>query len=175
MEILDVFDINGNFVGKKSREFCHGKNPGVYHKPVWIWVINDNKEILIQKRANNLKENSDKWDAAVAGHALAGENSLDACVRETKEEIGINTKKEDFKFIAQWINKKGWELAQIYLLTLNISKDEMELQKEEVAEIKWVTFEEFSNLLYSNKFAKFPKGYKKWIIETLMKYLNKNL
>lgn len=175
MEMLDVFDIQGNFIGVKSRDFCHSDNPGFYHKPVWIWIKNDKGELLIQKRAKGLKENPNKWDAPVAGHTLAGESALEACIRETKEEIGINTKKEDFKFIAQWINKKGWELAQIYLLTLNISKDEMKLQKEEVAEIKWVTFEEFSNLLYSNKFAKFPKGYKKWIIETLMKYLNKNL
>lgn len=36
MEMLDVFDKFGNYVGVKFREFCHSKNSGVYHKPIWI-------------------------------------------------------------------------------------------------------------------------------------------
>ena len=39
-EMLDTFDIKGNFLGIKTRSFCHSENPQVYHKPVWIWIIN---------------------------------------------------------------------------------------------------------------------------------------
>lgn len=45
-EMLDTFDINGNFIGVKPRSYCHSKNPGVYHKPVWIWIINSNGLIM---------------------------------------------------------------------------------------------------------------------------------
>ena len=39
-EMFDVFDINGNYLGVKTKSFCHSENPGVYHKPVWIWIKN---------------------------------------------------------------------------------------------------------------------------------------
>jgi len=50
-EIFDVYTRNGKYLGTKPKSFCHSENPGVYHKPVWIWIINDNKEVLVQKRA----------------------------------------------------------------------------------------------------------------------------
>ena len=40
-EMLDTFDINGKFLGAKPRSFCHSENPGVYHKPVWIWIVSE--------------------------------------------------------------------------------------------------------------------------------------
>lgn len=133
-EMLDVFDINGNQLGVKSRSFCHSENPGVYHKPVWIWIINSKKEILIQKRALTKKNHPGLWDMPVAGHVDAGESCLSACVRETKEEIGIDTDKNDFKFLKEWVCKPSWELAQIYLLKLDVKAEDMTLQKEEVDE-----------------------------------------
>lgn len=39
-EIFDVYDENGKFLGTRTRSFCHSENPGVYHKPVWIWIVN---------------------------------------------------------------------------------------------------------------------------------------
>ena len=45
--MLDTFDIYGNFIGVKSRSL------GVYHKPVWIWIINSKGEILVQKMSEN--------------------------------------------------------------------------------------------------------------------------
>ena len=50
-EIFDVYTRDGKYLGTESKSFCHSENPGVYHKPVWIWIINDNKEVLVQKRA----------------------------------------------------------------------------------------------------------------------------
>ncbi len=97
-EMLDVFDINGNYLGVKSRTFCHSCNPGVYHKPVWIWIINSKGEILVQKRAKMKKNNPHKYDMPVAVHVDAGETSISGCVRETYEELGIKTKEEDYIF-----------------------------------------------------------------------------
>lgn len=167
MEMLDVYDENGKYIGVRSREFCHSENPGVYHKPVWVWVVNGKGEILLQKRAKHLKENANKWDAGVAGHTKAGETFIEACIREAKEEIGIETTEKDFIFIREWLKKEGWEFAQIYLLILNIPTSEMTLQENEVSKIKWVKFNKFVKLLYSNKFAKFTKEYQDWVVEML--------
>lgn len=166
-ELLDTYDINGNFVGVKTRAFCHSKNPGVYHKPVWIFIKNDNNEILVQKRAKYKKENAGKWDMPSAGHVSAGETSLQACVRETEEELGLKFNENDFVFLTQWLAQQSWELAQIYLLKTNATIDEMTLQQEEVEEVKWLSYDNFIKLLYSSDFCDFPINYKDWIAKVL--------
>ncbi len=50
-EILDIFTKDGKFLGTKTRKECHSTNPGFYHKPVWIWIVNDKKDVLIQKKS----------------------------------------------------------------------------------------------------------------------------
>ena len=170
-EMLDTFDINGKFLGVKPRSFCHGENPGVFHKPVWIWIINSRGEILVQKRALTKKKSPGKWDMPSAGHIDAGESCLQGCVRETTEELGINVKKEDFIFLKEFVNQRGWELVQVYLLKKNINIADVKLQKEEVECIKWLNYEEFVELLYSEDFCNHAQEYKDWAAETLKKYI----
>ena len=142
-EMLDTFDINGNFLGVKTRSFCHSENPSCYHKPVWIWIVNDAGRILVQKRAKTKKKSPGKWDMPSAGHIDAGETCLQGCVRETKEELGIDTKESDFIFLREWVNQRGWELAQIYLLRCNVKEEDFVLQEDEVECVKWLDYEDF--------------------------------
>ncbi len=166
-ELMDTYDINGNFVGVNTRSFCHGKNPGVYHKPVWVFIKNDQNEILVQKRSTTKTENPGKWDMPAAGHVLAGETSLQGCVRETEEELGLKYEETDFVFLKEWVNQEGWELAQIFMLTTNAKVSEMTLQPNEVDQVKWLKYDEFVKLLYSKKFCQFPIEYKNWIAQVL--------
>ena len=162
-EMLDTFDINGNFLGVKTRVFCHSENPGVYHKSVWIWIINDEGEILVQKRSKLKKKSPGKWDMPSAGHVDAGETCIETCIRETKEELGIKCKPEEFKLLKGFLNQRGWELAQVYLLKKNFKIEDMILQKEEVEKVMWLRYDEFVKLLYSEDFCNHEKSYKDWI------------
>ena len=166
-EMLDTFDINGKFLGAKTRGFCHSENPGVYHKPVWIWIVNDNGEILVQKRAMTKKTNPGKWDMPSAGHIHTGESLIQGCVRETEEELGIKCREKDFIFLKQFVNQRGWELAQVYLLKTNTKAEDMKLQTEEVECVKWLKYDEFAKLLYSDEFCNNEKSYKDWVCEVL--------
>ncbi len=166
-EMLDTFDIDGNFLGVKPRSFCHGENPGCFHKPVWIWFKNSNGEILVQKRALTKKKSPGKWDMPSAGHIDAGETCLQGCVRETKEELGIDLKESDFIFLKEFVNLRGWELAQIYLAYTDVKAEDMTLQKEEVECVKWLTYDEFVKLLFSNDFCNHSQEYKQWVAEVL--------
>lgn len=102
-----------------------------------------------------------------AGHVDAGESCLDACVRETEEELGLHFKKEDFVFLKEYYHPRAWELAQVYLLTADFKISDVTLQKEEVAEVKWLSYDEFIKLLYSEEFCNHPKNYKDWVAEVL--------
>ena len=108
---------------------------------------------------------------SAAGHIMTKEDALSGMIRETKEELGINTKKEDYTFLYQYIRDKSFELAYVYLLRKDIKLSDFHLQKEEVSEVKWMNFEEFKTLLYSNDFVPHEKKYKDKIAEEIAKYL----
>lgn len=164
-EMFDTYDINGNYLGIKPKSFCHGPNPNCYHKPVWIWIINSKNKILIQRRSPKKRKSPNKWDMPSAGHVHAGETSIQGAIRETKEELGIYTSEKDYEFIKEYINEKGYELAQIYLLKLDKNINDFTLQKEEVAEVKWVTLDKFKKIFYSDEFCNHSKEYKDYIVK----------
>jgi len=166
-ERFDVYTRKGEHLGVRTKSFCHSSSAGVYHKPVWIWITNEINEILVQKRSKYKKNNPGLYDMPSAGHVIAGEDIIDGCIRETYEELGIETKSYDYEFIAEYISDETWELAQIYLLKL-LKNTSFKLDKKEVEEVKWLTLDEFKELLFSDKFVNHAKEYK----EKVINYLN---
>lgn len=166
-EIFDIYKRDGEYLGTKEKSICHSKNPGFYHKPVWIWIINDNKEILIQKRAKSKKNFPDLWDMPSAGHVEAGEKIIDGAIRETFEELGIETIEEEYEFLFEYIHDEAFEIAEVFLLKKNIDLSSIKLQKEEVSEVKWLKYDEFRKLFFSNEFVPFPDDYKEKVLNIL--------
>ena len=166
-EILDIYTIEGKYLGTRTREECHQKNPGFYHKPVWIWIVNSKNEILVQKRASVKKSFPNYWDMPSAGHVAAGESSIEGAIRETEEELGLKTKKDDYIYVGEYICEKTWEIGQIYLLKIDVEINELKLQKEEVDEVKWLSYEEFVKLFYSEEFIPYDEEYRKLVLDLL--------
>ena len=50
---------------------------------------------------------------------------------------------------------------------LNVKLNKFKLQKEEVAEVKWLTYEEFAKLFYSEEFVSFPNDYREKVLQKL--------
>ena len=172
-EIFDIYNRDGEYLGKQRKAVCHSKNPGFYHKPVWIWIINDKNEVLVQKRAAVKKNHPNKWDMPSAGHVVAGESSIDGAIRETLEELGVETKESDYKFICEYIDDHSWEIAQVYLLKLNLESNNFKLQEEEVSEVKWLSYDEFKKLFYSDDFVRFNNDYRELVLDMLKDEFNK--
>ena len=103
-EIFDIYTREGIHLGIKEKSICHSKNPGFYHKPVWIWIVNSKNEVLVQKRASVKKSFPNYWDMPSAGHVAAGESSIEGAIRETEEELGLKTKKEDYIYNKNYSN-----------------------------------------------------------------------
>ena len=122
---------------------------------------------MVQKRSLLKKKGAGLWDMPSAGHVDAGESCIDACVRETKEELGLNVKASNFKFKKQWVNQKGWELVQIYVLKFDANDNDFTLQKEEVEKVKWFNYNDFVELFYSDKFCGHAKEYKDYVCKML--------
>ena len=103
----------------------------------------------------------------------AGEDLLTACQRETEEELGIKLQKSEFEFQCETLNQKGWEFAQHYLVRNNTKIEDMTLQSDEVAEVKWLSVKDFEKLLYSDEFVPHTKEYKDTVLSFIKKALKK--
>lgn len=171
-EIFDIYTRDGIHLGTKEKSICHSENPGFYHKPVWIWIINSKNEILVQKRAQCKKNHPNKWDMPSAGHVVAGETSIEGAIRETFEELGVKTTESDYKYIGEYISDRSFEIAQIYLLKMDLEISKLKLQQDEVSEVKWLNYNEFKELFYSDEFVKFDDDYRITVLTMLKDNFN---
>lgn len=155
MEIWDIIDEEGN---KTGRTIVRGEKlqEGDYHLVVHVWIVNDKKEFLIQKRADHLKIMPGLW-ATTGGSATLGEDSKTAAIRETKEEVGINIDSSNMTKIRK-VKKKD-HLADVWLIKQNISPEEVILQKEEVSEAKWAGKDEIMAMVESGIFCDYGDEY----------------
>ena len=166
-EKYDVYTRDGKYLGTKTCTECHKLNPGFYHKPAWTWCYNSNGEILVQKRSMRVKNFPGGWDMPCAGHIDAGETPKEGAIREAKEELGIDINEEDMEFMFEYIEDLTWEIGQVFFFKLDKKENELTLQEEEVDEVKWLSFEDFKKLLYSDEFVPLDKEYKDMVVVKL--------
>jgi len=114
-EIFDVVDENDVPVGTATRAEVHAKN--LIHRAVHVFVLNRNGDLYLQKRSRLKDMNPGVWDSSVSGHLDAGEDYLQAAVRELGEEIGIDANAEDLEHIAavKPSVETGWEHIHVFL------------------------------------------------------------
>ena len=74
-EYFDILDENGNKTGKtKLRSEVH--RDGDWHKAVHIWIINENGDILLQRRCATKDSNPNMLDISWDGELTAGDDLL---------------------------------------------------------------------------------------------------
>lgn len=166
-ELFDIYTRDGKHLGAKTASECHAKGVDFYHKPAWIWIINNNGKVLVQKRAARMRNQPNKWDMSSAGHVTAGEKPVAGAKRETFEELGIDAKESEYEFVCEYICDYAHEIAQVFLLKTNLDIPDMNLQKKEVAEVKWLDFDEFKEFFYSKEFVKYDERYREIVLNLL--------
>ena len=149
MEYIDIFDENNNPTGiVKEKKQAH--EDGDFHRTAHIWIINNKKELLLQKRSSSKKTHPNCWDISGAGHIRAGETVIEGAIRELEEELGVKTKESDLKFISivkSTKNPKNYEFQYVYLLECNNKIEEYIFEDNEVSEVKYVYFEDLEKMV----------------------------
>lgn len=151
MELIDILDEEGNPTGRvETKEEIYRK--GFWHRSVHIWIENDNKELLVQKRNPNKQTFPNLWAISVAGHVQSGESSIEGAIRELKEEVNLDVKEEELEYlftIKRTQEENGIKLNvfdDVYLLHKNINVNETKLQVEELTDIKYVYYQYLENI-----------------------------
>jgi 8-oxo-dGTP pyrophosphatase MutT (NUDIX family) len=87
-ETIDFFDEKENFILTANKETKYKENKELYIRGVYIFIVNDKKEILIQrKKEDHGKFN--RWEIP-SGHVKSKESFEEAAKRELREETGIS-------------------------------------------------------------------------------------
>lgn len=152
-ELCDVYDVNCKRTGEVFVRGDHLKD-GQFQLVTNIWIINSSYKILIQKRSPFKRSAPNMW-ATHGGCVKCGETSLQACIREAYEEVGIVIRPKDVRKLARTTGKKLFVDNFITVQDFDISK--AVLQMEEVSEIKWVTVKELKTMVNNNEFYKYPE------------------
>ena len=110
---------------------------------------------------------------ACAGHVDAGETPKQGAIREAKEEIGLEVSEDDVELMFEHIEDEDyWEIGQVFFIKADKEIEDFTLQKDEVEEVKWLSFDEFKKLFYSDKWAPCSDEYKRLVIEQFEKIFN---
>ena len=146
MEYLDIYDEQGNWLGKEKRSIVH--RDAMWHKTVHCWLYDKSGNVFFQVR----KEEGTLYTTA-SGHILAGETIQEGFAREMKEELGIEIDARDaievnvVPFIMDRINQNGSvfrdrAFANVYLYLYEGDYQDFELDSNEVSALVLVNAKE---------------------------------
>ena len=128
--------------------------------------MNNNNEILLQKRNKNLKVYPGMW-GNTGGAVKSGENSLEAIKREVNEELGVIVKSENMTFIASF--KRNKDFVDVWLLKDDIKIDDIKLQEDEVEAVKFINVDTFNKLYENGQIIQSSTEYFKMYMDRYMK------
>ena len=166
-ENVILVDKNDTQIGLMSKLDAHKK--GILHRAFSVFVLNNNNEIMLQKRAYNKYHSGGLWTNTCCSHQREGENSIEAGKRRLLEEMGFET---ELKIITSFIYKVEFENGLTeheldYLLIGKFLKSPI-INKQEVADWKWMKIELIADDIKLN-----PNNYTSWFKIIFDKFQNK--
>ncbi len=157
-ELIDIFDENQKFIKREMKSVAH--TFGHWHKSIHAYLINDKKEIIIQKRSADKDLYPNVWDVSFAGHVGAGEDTKTSAIRECQEELGITLSPSEIQFLftnpekLQWGNVHSNEYVDVFLCKKNFH--DIVKQDEEVDDVKAIKIKDFIEMIENKDKNLFP-------------------
>lgn len=139
---------------------------GVLHRAFSVFLFNSKGEMLLQKRAQSKYHSPGEWTNACCSHPRIEESYQEAAERRLKEELGISAEiSEKFHFIYK--APVGGDLTEHELDHVFTGNYEgpLELNKEEVAETRYISMEDLNAELKAH-----PENFTPWFKIILKEY-----
>lgn len=137
-EFVDLYDSNRQKLNR-TKERTAPLNEGEYTTVVHALLINDNGEILVQKRVPTKKKWPDLWDISCSGALIAGETSQEGLEREVEEELGL---KIDLTNVLPTLTASySGGFSDYYILSSNATLEDIVIEPKEITDVKWISFD----------------------------------
>ena len=148
MELWDAYDRNGN----KTGEILVRGEPipeGRYHLVSEVLVRHVDGSYLCMIRSREKPNYPLYPECTAGGSALMGDSPLDCIRRELREDTGIEW--TDFEEVSRTVRDCYATIFYSYLCTVDWPKDQITLQEGETEAYRWLSEEEFIELLNSGR------------------------
>jgi isopentenyl-diphosphate delta-isomerase type 1 len=158
-ELIIIVDEKDNFIKTASRREMRANN--LTHRATSIFVLNKEKEFLIQKRSEKKEFCPGYYDLNFGGVVGAGEDDIkqvyyynkQSAIRELGEELGIAIDNDD-KLLS--IGKTYYHDSIVsiwsYVYMIEIDKEtNVTFFDGEVSSVKWVTKDEIISMIESGE------------------------
>ena len=150
MDIMDIYDKNRNLTGRTHRRGEPMKD-GDYQLVVHVFIRNSDGRYLITKRAEK-KTYPGRWEGT-SGCVLTGETSLEAALREIREELGIELQGPSGKLVCSVEHPEFNGIGDVWLFCMDVKLGDIALQEEEACDVKWADSGEIREMLASGRFV----------------------
>lgn len=150
-EYWDIYNKNFEKINKRVKRGDKLEDDE-YHLVINAWIVNSKGEFLITQRVAT-KPHPLMWECT-GGSAIEGDNPLDACVREIKEEVGLDIDVKTAKHIGTTIRyyKNCPDILDVWLFKSDADISEITIQEEEVNDVMWADKKKILELHYAGKF-----------------------
>lgn len=153
MELVDIYNTNRERTGKtlprKGVFDCLADNERILL--VHACVFNSGSRMLIQQRQTTKDLYPGCWDVSAGGFVSSGEDSADAAMRETSEELGLDLSKDSFSFVC--CEPFGKVLDDFYNVYADTDIPELRFQVPEVLGAAWAGREEVLQMVKGKRFV----------------------
>lgn len=164
-----------NLVNKKGErtgiiDKLEAHKQGALHEAFSIFIFNENRELLIQKRALNKYHSGGLWTNTCCSHPKINENLEIAAHRRLEEEMGFDCKIKNINSLIYKTGKLSNGLIEYefdYIFTGFIRKDlPIVPNKDEVSNYRWIKITDLTRELKNN-----PQNFTEWL-RIIMKNYN---
>ncbi|MFI3277804.1 MAG: NUDIX domain-containing protein [Rikenellaceae bacterium] len=119
-EIFPLVNAQGEVVGSATRGECHAGSM-LLHPVVHLHLFNSHGELYLQQRPAWKDIQPSRWDSGVGGHVDYGETTLEALLREAREELGV----EEFtpEYLTSYIFESSVEREYVNIFYTTYDKE----------------------------------------------------
>ena len=142
-EPLQCFDEQGNPTEVRTRAEVKQEPPRWWYGTARVWLVNDQGQLMVSKRAEGLSGNPGKWQTYFGGHVGAGTTHKKTAQRELEEEAGVQRPIEDFFFVSKGHNEEKKVFFENYAVRFNGQPSDLHFTDHEVTEAKWMGMDEY--------------------------------
>lgn len=163
---IQIVDDNDEPIGEADMAEAHQK--GLTHRVVWIVIEDTDGRILLQKRGPDVSTYPNHWDFSAAGHVDAGEDYVQAALREIEEELGLTglmLDELDKTRVQMVADDRTFDRFATIFRSVVPAGTELMIRPDEVAEVRWFDQAELATFVAKN-LHRMPPDF----VATLRKY-----
>jgi isopentenyl-diphosphate delta-isomerase len=156
-ELVVLVNENDEPMGTMRKDKVHNKNTPL-HRGLSVFLFDKQGKVLVQQRARHKLTWPGVWSNSCCGHPKPKESYEKAALREVKEELGLEVKDfikvSDYRYRFKRIGVVENEICPVFM---GIASGEVRLDPNEVADFKWMEWNEFREELTKDGVGKWSE------------------